>query len=95
MAVVYGAELSLAVVNAPDPATVDTGLPTLDDDAWIIFTSGSTGKPAFMDKAIKVASRNVLPKATVLRLESDQFGIVASGLSNREDRALAMRISSC
>lgn len=45
VAVVYGAELSLAVVNAPDPATVDTGLPSLDDDAWIIFTSGSTGKP--------------------------------------------------
>ncbi|MDO5076542.1 Pls/PosA family non-ribosomal peptide synthetase [Corynebacterium sp.] len=46
VAAVFGKALELTVMDsAKDPSTVDTGLPTLDDDAWIIFTSGSTGKP--------------------------------------------------
>lgn len=72
----------------------DATLMLVSCDNWVqmVRHDGYTKFHAFMDKAIKVASRNVLPKATVLRLESDQFGIVASGLSNREGRALAMRI---
>lgn len=75
-------------------AAGDATLMLLSCDNWVhlVRESGYTNFHAFMDRAIRVAAKHAPPRSTVLRLESDQFGIVCSGLSNREGRALAMRI---
>lgn len=75
-------------------AAGDATLMLLSCDNWVhlVREGGYTNFHTFMDRAIHVATKNAPPRSTVLRLESEQFGIVASGLSNREGRALAMRI---
>lgn len=72
----------------------DATLLLVSCDNWveIVRADGFTRFHNFMDRAIHTTVVHVPPKAKVLRLESDQFAIVASGLSNREARALAMRI---
>lgn len=75
-------------------AAGDATLMLLSCDNWVhmVREGGYTSFHAYMDRAIRVAAKHAPPRSTVLRLESDQFGIVSSGLSNREGRALAMRI---
>ncbi|WP_336248691.1 EAL domain-containing protein [Stomatohabitans albus] len=72
----------------------DATLMLVSCDNWVdmVRADGFTRFHAYMDRAIRVAMKYVPPHGRVLRLESDQFGIVTSGLTNREGRALAMRI---
>lgn len=72
----------------------DATLMLLSCDNWVdlVREIGFTAFHRFMEGAIAIASALVPGQSTILRLESDQFGIVTSGLSNREGRSLAVRI---
>ena len=102
VAVIAGKDLTLSPCRELDPADMEIGDPSLENDAWIIFTSGSTGKP----KGVAVRHRNAaafVDAEAQLFLQDNPIGPndrVMAGLSvafdaSCEEMWLAWRYGAC